>query len=70
MALLQKIDTILADEYETIVLDVPAQNGKLLSWLHQNAEVIGIELQNEQMHITAKIAAADNSRLQKILSQG
>ncbi len=68
--LLQKIDTILADEYETIVLDVPAQNGKLLSWLHQNAEVIGIELQNEQMHITAKIAAADNSRLQKILSQG
>lgn len=70
VALLQKIDTILADEYETIVLDVPAQNGKLLSWLHQNAEVIGIELQNEQMHITAKIAAADNSRLQKILSQG
>lgn len=70
LALLQKIDTILADEYETIVLDVPAQNGKLLSWLHQNAEVIGIELQNEQMHITAKIAAADNSRLQKILSQG
>ena len=70
VALLQKIDTILADEYETIVLDVPAQNGKLLSWLHQNAEVIGRELQNEQMHITAKIAAADNSRLQKILSQG
>lgn len=70
VTLLQKIDTILADEYETIVLDVPAQNGKLLSWLHQNAEVIGIELQNEQMHITAKIAAADNSRLQKILSQG
>ncbi len=70
VALLQKIDTILADEYETIVLDVPAQNGKLLSWLHQNTEVIGIELQNEQMHITAKIAAADNSRLQKILSQG
>ena len=70
VALLQKIDTILADEYETIVLDVPAQNGKLLSWLHQNAEVIVIELQNEQMHITAKIAAADNSRLQKILSQG
>lgn len=69
-ALLQKIDTVLANEYETVVLDVPAQNGKLLSWLHQNAEVIGIELQNEQMHITAKIASADNSRLQKILSQG
>lgn len=67
--LLSEIDGILSEEYRTITLKVAASDGKLLSWLHKNSEILSSELCDEQICIVARLTDADNSRLQKILSE-
>ena len=66
--LLSKIDNILGEEYKTITLSINASDGKLLSWLHKNAEIIKSDLQEDKFCITARLTDADYSRLQKQLS--
>lgn len=68
-ALLAAIDAVLGEDYQTVTLKVAASDGKLLSWLHKNAEILSSDLQDEQMCVVARLTAADNSRLQKILSE-
>ena len=67
-ALLNKIDNILGEEYKTITLNINASDGKLLAWLHKNAEIIKSDLQEDKFCITARLTDADYSRLQKQLS--
>lgn len=66
--LLNKIDNILGEEYKTITLNINASDGKLLAWLHKNAEIIKSDLQEDKFCITARLTDADYSRLQKQLS--
>ena len=66
--LLSKIDNILGEEYKTITLRINASDGKLLAWLHKNAEIIKSDLQEDKFCITARLTDADYSRLQKQLS--
>lgn len=66
--LLSKIDNILGEEYKTITLSINASDGKLLAWLHKNAEIIKSDLQEDKFCITARLTDADYSRLQKQLS--
>ena len=66
--LLNKIDNILGEEYKTITLNLNASDGKLLAWLHKNAEIIKSDLQEDKFCITARLTDADYSRLQKQLS--
>ena len=66
--LLSKIDNILGEEYKTIILSINASDGKLLAWLHKNAEIIKSDLQEDKFCITARLTDADYSRLQKQLS--
>lgn len=65
--LLNKIDNILGEEYKTITLNINASDGKLLAWLHKNAEIIKSDLQEDKFCITARLTDADYSRLQKQL---
>ena len=66
--LLSKIDNILGEEHKTITLSINASDGKLLAWLHKNAEIIKSDLQEDKFCITARLTDADYSRLQKQLS--
>lgn len=66
--LLSKIDNILGKEYKTVTLSINASDGKLLAWLHKNAEIIKSDLQEDKFCITARLTDADYSRLQKQLS--
>ena len=66
--LLNKIDNILGEEYKTITLNINASDGKLLAWLHKNAEIIKSDLQEDKFCITARLTDTDYSRLQKQLS--
>ncbi len=66
--LLSKIDNILGEEYKTITMSINASDGKLLAWLHKNAEIIKSDLQEDKFCITARLTDADYSRLQKQLS--
>lgn len=67
--LLSEIDAVLGQNYRTITLKIAASDGKLLSWLHKNAEILSSDLQDEEVNIVARLTAADNNRLQKILAE-
>lgn len=67
--LLSEIDAVLGQNYRTITLKIAASDGKLLSWLHKNAEVLSSDLQGEQLNIVVRLTAADNNRLQKIIAE-
>ena len=67
--LLSEIDSVLGENYRTITLQIAASDGKLLSWLHKNAEILSSDLQDERVNIVARLTAADNNRLQKILAE-
>lgn len=67
--LLSEIDAVLGQNYRTITLKIAASDGKLLSWLHKNAEILSSDLQDEEVNVVARLTAADNNRLQKILAE-
>ncbi len=68
--LLQRIDEILREEYQMIEIDVDAADGKLMAWLHKNAEVLESKLKNDRIHMQLRIKEDDNEKLQKFLNRG
>lgn len=65
-AFLKQIEERLAAEHSEVEIKVDASNGKLLAWLHQNADVISSNLKNEQIILHIK---ADKTVLSKLGSQ-
>lgn len=63
-AFLNKIDEILSEQNKTVSLNIPAADGALLSWLHQNALILNTRLQEDKLCLELKINDANLSKLQ------
>lgn len=66
---LEMIDKKLSIAHQEVELRIPSSDGKTLAWLHRNAEIISVKHENGIAAITAKISAADASRLKHLLEQ-
>lgn len=65
--LLKNIDDILSKDYAKISLTIPASDGKLMAWLHQNSEIISSNLKDEKIHLKIKISKTAQTRLAQML---
>jgi len=65
-ALLDAIDARLGVGDETLELTVPARDGRLLAWLHDNADVLARTTDDDTgaVHLTLRIAKEKKGRLQ------
>lgn len=61
---LHKIDEILSEQNKTVSLNIPAADGALLSWLHQNALILNSKLHEDKLCLELKINEANLSKLQ------
>lgn len=61
---LHKIDEILSEQNKTVSLNIPAADGALLSWLHQNALILNSRLHEDKLCLELKINEANLSKLQ------
>ncbi len=61
---LHKLDEILTAQNKTIRLNVPAADGALLAWLHQNALILDTRITGENICLKLKINEANLSKLQ------
>ena len=61
---LHKLDEILTAQNKTIRLNVPAADGALLAWLHQNALILDTRITGENICLKLKINKANLSKLQ------
>ena len=66
-ALLNLLDERLAIGYKVWEFSVPAANGKLISWLHRNAEIISSRSVVENMVFKVRISASSAAKLKKML---
>jgi GTP-binding protein HflX len=67
--LLGAIDARLGKADEIVSLDVPSSDGRLISWLHENAEVLDREMDAGGMvHMRVRLASEKRGRLQAILA--
>ena len=62
---LHKLDEILTAQNKTIRLNVPAADGALLAWLHQNALILDTRITGENICLKLKINEANLSKLQR-----
>jgi GTP-binding protein HflX len=60
-ALRQAIDASLGSDDEILTLEIPARAGRLLSWLHDNAEVLGQETADSGA-VTARVRIGPAAR--------
>ena len=61
---LHQIDEILSEQNKTVSLNIPAADGALLSWLHQNALILNSRLHEDKLCLELKINEANLSKLQ------
>lgn len=61
---LHKLDEILTAQNKTIRLNVPAADGALLAWLHQNTLILDTRITGENICLELKINEANLSKLQ------
>lgn len=61
---LHRLDEILTAQNKTIRLNVPAADGALLAWLHQNALILDTRITGENICLELKINEANLSKLQ------
>ena len=66
--LLIKIDKILSQQEQIIDLRVPASDGKLISWLFENSEILSKETKGSNILFKIRINSANQARLQAKLS--
>lgn len=62
-AFLNKIDDILSADFKLVEVTLPASDGALIAWLHDNAEVISLDAEETKVTITAKINQTNFNRL-------
>lgn len=65
---LQKIDEILSMRHKTVNITIHAGDGKILSWLYRNSEIVKQDIKDDKIKLTIKISETDNMKLQKKLS--
>ena len=61
---LHRLDEILTAQNKTIRLNVPAADGALLAWLHQNTLILDTRITGENICLELKINEANLSKLQ------
>lgn len=66
--LLSLLDERLAVGYKVLEFSVPAADGKIISWLHQNAEIISARPISDKMVLKVRISAPSAAKLQKMLN--
>lgn len=66
--LLSLLDERLAAGYKVLEFSVPAADGKIISWLHQNAEIISARSLADKMVLKVRISAPSAAKLQKMLN--
>lgn len=64
--LLKRIDAILCAEYQTMGIEVSAADGKMIAWLHNNAEILENKLDNDKIYMRIRIKNIDIGKLQKM----
>jgi len=64
--LLKRIDAILCAEYQTMDIEVSAADGKMIAWLHNNAEILENKLDNDKIYMRIRIKNIDIGKLQKM----
>lgn len=64
--LLKRIDAILCAEYQTMNIEVSAADGKMIAWLHNNAEILENKLDNDKIYMRIRIKNIDIGKLQKM----
>ncbi len=64
--LLNSIQSIMDENFQTIEVDIPFSNGKIISEIQADTEVLDREYYNEGVRMTIK---GPSSKIQKILSQ-
>ncbi len=69
LSFLQLIDDKLSSSHRQIEIKIPAADGKLLSWIYQNADVKEKNLQGEQIFLKIKIDYTALAKLKKKLPE-
>ena len=67
--LLTKIDEILSSNHIETKVSIPADDGKTISWLYENAQIISNELKNKTMFFNIKINDISLDKLNKRLNK-
>ncbi len=65
--LLGKIDSILSSDFEQIDIKVPVANGKQISWIYQNSEVLSSSTKDDKLLLKIKISKVNKSKYQKMI---
>lgn len=70
---LTEVENILTSQDKQILVQLPAQDGKTIAWLHANSQVLSSQCQGDKLSFSIKISSDNLSRLQgksgvKILS--
>ena len=66
--LLNKFDKILSRQEQIIELKIPVTDGKLISWIYSNSEVLEQETKGSNIFFKLKINSANQARLQSKLT--
>ena len=66
--LLNKFDKILSRQEQIIELKIPVTDGKLISWIYSNSEVLDQETKGSNIFFKLKISSANQARLQSKLT--
>ncbi len=67
--LLQRLDTVLSAGGRIVSLEIPAADGKTLSWLHRNGEVLSARTEGDKTKMEVRLDPAAASRLNALLNQ-
>lgn len=62
-AFLDKIDDILSDGFQLVEVSLPVSDGARIAWLHNNAEVLSVDVKDTKVTIRAKINKTNFNRL-------
>lgn len=63
--LLEKVDAMLARHHVEVELELPAQDGKALAWLHENADITNTTYVNDNARLRLKISQSKLEQFRK-----
>ena len=66
--LLSSIDKFLSSDYKTYTLEIDISNGKLQSWIYDNAIVLQKNYKDDKLIFNIKINRANSERLSKLFN--
>ena len=65
--LLQAIDEVLHQDFETMRVCISEQNGKLLAWIHDHSNILEQHADEGELQLTLTLSKANAGRLKKML---